>query len=114
MPMSSPMQNTVGSFSISSQIPWRMASRYVSCIDTFWSGSMNALSYTAVRGGRSVSGPRSDEDSESARLMICYIYLSRELLPHSRLRRLRPDRHCAAAFTQDEWVQRHAPGPRQT
>src|SRR5215813_15350011 len=30
MPMSSPRQKTVGSFSISSQIPWRMASRYVS------------------------------------------------------------------------------------
>src|SRR5947209_4780642 len=30
MPMSSPMQKTVGSRSISSQIPWRIASRYVS------------------------------------------------------------------------------------
>src|SRR5690349_20926057 len=29
--MSSPMQNTAGSRSISSQIPWRIASKYVSC-----------------------------------------------------------------------------------
>src|SRR6266446_5025259 len=112
--MSSPMQNTVGSFSLSSQIPWRMASSYVSCIVRFRVRLDERVILHRVRGGRSVSGPRSDEDSESARLMICYIYLSRELLPHSRLRRLRPDRHCVATFTQDEWVQRHTPGPRQT